>query len=37
MEGQLVGFAALLKKGMMMKEYVFITEAILFLSQYHYC
>lgn len=30
MEGQLVGFAAVLKKGMMMKEYVFIAEAILY-------
>lgn len=30
MEGQLVGFAARLKKGMMMKEYVFVTEAILY-------
>lgn len=30
MEGQLVSFAALLKKGTMMKEYVFITEATLY-------
>lgn len=30
MEGQLVGFAALLKKGMMMEEYVFIAEATLY-------
>lgn len=30
MEGQLVGFAALLKKGMMMEEYVFTAEATLY-------
>lgn len=30
MEGQLVSFAALLKKGMMMKEHGFITEATVY-------
>lgn len=30
MEGQLVGFAALIKKGMMMEESGFITEATLY-------
>lgn len=30
MEGQLVGFAALLKKGMMVKEYVFIAEVTVY-------
>lgn len=30
MKGQLVGFAALIKKGMIMEEYVFITEATLY-------